>query len=188
LSGSTDRNTSGTYGTKGTASASNIPGARNKAISWSDSIGNLYLFGGWGFDTAAVDGHLNDLWKWDGTNWTWLSGSNTISQLGTYGTKGFASSSNVPRSRTNSNSWRDSSGNLYIWGGYIPTGYSTDLWKWDGTNWTWLSGVALFIHWELMAQKVWGVSTIVQVLKMSLQCKLILMKMPICLVALVCLQ
>jgi hypothetical protein len=42
---------------------------------------------------------LNDLWKYSGGEWTWVSGSNSIDQSGTYGTQATASSSNVPGGR-----------------------------------------------------------------------------------------
>jgi len=38
--------TTSTYGTKGTAAATNIPGGRANLASWMDSGGNLWLFGG----------------------------------------------------------------------------------------------------------------------------------------------
>jgi hypothetical protein len=49
------------YGAPGTASG--IPGARGDAVSWIDSAGHLWLFGGYGYDsTGTVAGGLNDLW------------------------------------------------------------------------------------------------------------------------------
>ena len=36
----------GVYGTQGIAAASNVPGGRENAVSWTDSKGNLWLFGG----------------------------------------------------------------------------------------------------------------------------------------------
>jgi hypothetical protein len=69
--------TGGVYGTLGTPAASNIPGARGgdpnvtyidpggNAVAWTDSSGNFWLFGGDGYDSAAVsDGLLNDLWRY----------------------------------------------------------------------------------------------------------------------------
>jgi hypothetical protein len=36
-----------------------------KAVAWTDSSGNFWLFGGDGYDSAAVsDGLLNDLWRY----------------------------------------------------------------------------------------------------------------------------
>ena len=39
-------NQAGVYGTKGVPAAANVPGARDESISWTDSTGNLWLFGG----------------------------------------------------------------------------------------------------------------------------------------------
>ena len=46
MSGSNTKNAVGIYGTLGVASASNIPGGRGYALSCTDTIGNLWLFGG----------------------------------------------------------------------------------------------------------------------------------------------
>ncbi|MFI4867173.1 MAG: hypothetical protein ACHQDB_08740 [Steroidobacterales bacterium] len=45
-------NASGLYGTQGAASASNAPGARYDSSSWTDSSGNFWLFGGYGYNSA----------------------------------------------------------------------------------------------------------------------------------------
>ena len=149
VSGSNTVDQTGIYGTKGTAAPSNLPGARGYAVSWIDSSGNLWLFGGAGFDSAGNRDDLNDLWKYDPTTdeWTWVSGSNTCLQKGIYGTKGTATSSNIPGTRNSAVSWIDSSGKLWLFGGsgfdWIPfRGFLNDLWKYDPiTNeWTWVSG------------------------------------------------
>ncbi len=143
VGGATTTNQSGTYGTKGAAAPSNVPGARTEAVSWIDSNNNLWLFGGLGRDAAGVLGPLNDLWKFDGSNWTWVSGSNTASQLGTYGTLGVPAATNVPGARAGSVSWIDSNNFLWLFGGTGTGGgyaYLNDLWKFDGTNWTWVAG------------------------------------------------
>lgn len=145
VSGSDIGNQSGVYGTQGIPSPSNVPGGRPGSVTWIDSSGNLWLFGGFGFDSTAAFGDLNDLWKFDGTDWTWISGSDVRNQAGVYGTKGTPSPSNVPGSRDGSVSWIDSSGNLWLLGGIGldstgTSGFLNDLWKFDGTNWTWVSG------------------------------------------------
>ncbi len=145
VSGSDVVNQSGTYFTKGTADSNNIPGARSDSVSWIDSNKNLWLFGGIGFDSMGTNSRLNDLWKFDGSNWTWISGSDVVNQSGIYGTKGQADAKNIPGAREGFVSWNDSSGNLWLFGG---TGYDitgalrrlNDLWKFDGSNWTWVSG------------------------------------------------
>ncbi|UCE99839.1 MAG: hypothetical protein JSV82_01885, partial [Planctomycetota bacterium] len=145
VSGSNTTNQNGVYGTKGEPNSLNIPGAREGSASWRDSSGNLMLFGGYGYPASGGIGHLNDLWKFDGTNWTWVSGPNTTGQNGVYGTKGVADPNNVPGARKESISWIDGSGNLMLFGGYgYPAsggiGHLNDLWNFDGTNWTWISG------------------------------------------------
>ena len=57
------RNQTGVYGTKGLADAANVPGARYRSICWTDSNGNLWLFGGLGYDSGGSYGRLNDLWE-----------------------------------------------------------------------------------------------------------------------------
>jgi uncharacterized repeat protein (TIGR02543 family) len=148
ISGSATANQGGIYGTIGIAVPSNIPGARNGAVSWIDNSGNLWLFGGSGYDSQNTFFYLNDLWKFDGTNWTWVSGNNLAGQSGNYGMNGTASLSNVPGSRTSAVSWIDGNGNLWLFGGYGfdstgTTGYLNDLWKFDGTNWTWAGGSSI---------------------------------------------
>jgi hypothetical protein len=151
MSGSNTPNHNGTYGTQGTAAAGNIPGARTFAISWTDTSGNLWLFGGFGLDSAGTSGggELNDLWKYNISSgqWTWISGSNLIGQAGVYGTLGTPATSNVPGARDSSATWIDATGNLWLFGGAsLDSGgnlvYLNDLWKYSvtGGEWTWLGG------------------------------------------------
>lgn len=145
VSGSSLGGQAGVYGTKGTADSGNVPGGRDSAVSWIDSSGNLWLFGGNGLDSAGTADLLNDLWKFDGTNWTWVSGSNLTDQAGAYGTKGAAGSSNMPGARFAAVTWRDSTGNFWLFGGagIDSTGKQrglNDFWKFDGANWTWIGG------------------------------------------------
>jgi N-acetylneuraminic acid mutarotase len=151
---------SGVYGTQGTAASTNVPGARNFAVSWSDASGNLWLFGGFGIDSTGKEGDLNDLWMFNpnlGTNgeWTWMDGSSTVptqygGNSGVYGTRGIAASTNIPGGRASAVSWSDASGNLWLFGGSgIDStgagGFLNDLWMFDpklGTygEWTWMGG------------------------------------------------
>ena len=148
VSGSDSPNQNGTYGTKNTKDSTNVPGARSDGVSWTDSFGNHWLFGGEGFGSIGRNsGILNDLWKFDGANWTWVSGSNATSASGVYGKKGTAAAENRPGARTGSVSWIDPSDNLlWLFGGKgfdsSALGNLNDLWKFDGANWTWISGSA----------------------------------------------
>lgn len=144
ISGSNITNQTGIYGSKGAPTAANTPGSRHDAVSWTDRNGNLWLFGGYGYDTNDIVGTLNDLWKFDGSNWTWVSGSNSVNQSGNYGTNGIPSPNNTPGARNGAAAWTDQSGNLWLFGGrgFFSGGIImlNDLWKYDGNNWTWVSG------------------------------------------------
>jgi hypothetical protein len=60
--GSNYRNQNGVYGTKGEADPTNFPGARYNSRSFVDtSRGLVYIFGGYGYDSAGNKGYLNDL-------------------------------------------------------------------------------------------------------------------------------
>ena len=144
-SGSDTINQRGTYGTQGTSSPSNVPGARVNASSWTDASGNLWLFGGYGEDSTGTSGDLNDLWKYSDGNWAWVSGSNLIEGVGNYGTLRSASPSGTPGARYEAVSWTDSAGNFWIFGGLGldstgTRGYLNDLWEYSGGEWIWVSG------------------------------------------------
>jgi N-acetylneuraminic acid mutarotase len=146
----------GVYGTLGTADAANMPGGREQSASWRDSAGNLWLFGGYGKDSAGNGGQLNDLWKFDPAagQWTWMSGTNVApasqtggaaGSSGVYGTLGTPAAANIPGGREQMCSWVDSSGAVWIFGGEGidangVTGEHNDLWKFSGGQWTWMGG------------------------------------------------
>jgi len=135
----------GVYGTLGQPGAGNVPGGRySVAGQWIDHSGNLWLFGGVGFDsTGAYLGLLNDLWMYNpSTNqWTWMSGSNTIpcyacAQPGMYGTLGTAAITNVPGGRYSSGIMIDSKGNFWLFGGFGADANgnlfdNNDLWRYQ---------------------------------------------------------
>lgn len=137
----------GVYGTKGTAAAGNLPGGRWGATGRLDSSGTLWLFGGFGDDSVSntTPGLLNDLWKFSGGQWTWVSGSNLANPNGVYGTLGTAAAANVPGGRQAPTSWIDASGNFWLFGGYNLSGTGqpnafNDLWEFSGGQWTWVAG------------------------------------------------
>jgi N-acetylneuraminic acid mutarotase len=149
VSGSNTVNASGVYGTQGMAAAANVPGARRLFVSWIDSAGDLWLFGGQGYDSVGTYYILNDLWRYSpGTGqWTWVSGSSTVDSKGMYGTQGMAVAGNVPGARAGSVSWIDSAGDLWLLGGGGNDSAGTlddlnDLWRYSpgSGQWTWVSG------------------------------------------------
>ena len=145
--------TPGVYGTKGTASSGSVPGSRQASAAWMDQSGNLWLFGGAGEDSIGRSGELSDLWMFNAVNgeWTWVGGSNTVpgsgGNPGAYGTEGSASATNMPGGRYYASAWKDTQGNLWLFGGqgfdakdnYGPL---NDLWTYSpsANEWTWMDG------------------------------------------------
>jgi hypothetical protein len=140
-------NSKGVYGTLGVAALGNIPGSRWGATSKLDASGTVWLFGGFGYDSAGTLGLLNDLWNYNITTglWTWVSGSNIVNQTGNYGTLGTAAASNVPGARQASMCFIDLSGNFWLFGGFDLDSKGNpdalnDLWQFKAGQWTWMSG------------------------------------------------
>jgi len=76
MGGSDLANSTGNYGSPGTASSGNAPPARSGAASWTDTSGNFWLFAGFG-EATYYGGNLDDLWKFNPTTgtsgaWTWV--------------------------------------------------------------------------------------------------------------------
>jgi hypothetical protein len=157
VSGSNVAGHAGSYGTMGIASTENVPGGRSGAVGWADASGNLWLFGGMspnvggycvpytGLCFAGTNSWYNDLWKFNGSGWTWVAGSSGTDQPGVYGTLGVAAAGNTPGARYGAVSWTDASGNFWLFGGegYDSagnTGYLNDLWKFSNGLWTWMGG------------------------------------------------
>ena len=139
----------GMYGTLDTAAPGNTPGGREGPSSWTDSSGHFWIFGGDGFDSSGDVGWLNDLWEFNPSTdqWAWMGGSSTHNPHGVYGTLGVSAAANIPGGRWRSTTWKDSSGNVWLFGGYGDDvngspGYFNDLWEFNAaTNqWTWKSG------------------------------------------------
>jgi hypothetical protein len=138
----------GVYGTLGTPAAANTPGARWGATARIDASGTVWLFGGFGYDSAGTLGLLNDLWNYNigSGQWTWIAGSNTVNATGVYGTLGTSNGvSNFPGGRQAAMSWVDNSGNFWLFGGFDLDSLGNpdalnDLWEYKAGVWTWMSG------------------------------------------------
>lgn len=130
IAGSNNINQHGEYGEKGVPDNENYPGGRAFAYYWVDSNKNLYIFGGYGYGNSGGEGIqmifirmfiilglLNDLWKFDGYQWTWLSGSNSINDAGSFGEMNVPAKTNVPPARSFGSNWIDQEDNLYLFGG-----------------------------------------------------------------------
>jgi N-acetylneuraminic acid mutarotase len=64
VAGSNIENAIGMYGTQGAPATTNVPGSRDYPVCWIDNIGNLWLFGGYGYNSIGNGGYLNDLWRY----------------------------------------------------------------------------------------------------------------------------
>ncbi|HVI09473.1 MAG TPA: hypothetical protein VND65_14385, partial [Candidatus Binatia bacterium] len=161
VAGTPTANQNGSYGTQGTAATActgsnapcNGPGGRQAAVLWTDSSNNVWLFGGFGLDSAGTaNGVLNDLWKYSGGQWTWVSGggaSGLANQNGVYGTQTTPAAANVPGSRWGAVGWNDASNNLWFFGGWgydsvatHGTGFLNDVWEYQNSSkqWIWWKG------------------------------------------------
>ena len=145
MAGSQAVNQNGTYGAVGTSAPNNTPGGRQQAATWTDSSGDLWLFGGYGEDSNGTLLPMNDLWKFSGGEWTWVSGPRIGGQNGNYGTLGATSANGIPGARFESVSWTDATGNFWLFGGlgFDSVGSEAslnDLWKYSAGQWTWMGG------------------------------------------------
>ncbi len=150
--GSDLRDQISTYGTEGVANVLCTPGARSDAVTWTDSNGNLWMFGGvglYGHQYPYAVGTLNDLWMFSTVTheWTWEGGSYSADQPGVYGATGVPAPTNMPGARIGADAWTGISGNLWLFGGYgyfasKQEGDLNDLWLYSTVTheWTWEGG------------------------------------------------
>lgn len=132
LAGSSTQNAFGVYGTRGVAASTTYPGTRYRSSMVIGDNGQIYIFGGSGFigswgKSSVIEclyltllGYLNDLWQYNiATNWyTWLTGSNTLNNVGSYGTQSVEASSNVPGARHSMGVvYHSRTTSIYVYGG-----------------------------------------------------------------------
>lgn len=131
------------------------PAPRQRPSIWTDAKGQFFLFGG-KMDCNSRNYHgqnvLNDLWQWNGQTWILLSGVPNRTKASHFGRRGTASAHNHPPERYGASSWLDSENNLFLFGGSKNKDGTrgidnlanevrvSDLWRWDGSSWTWVSG------------------------------------------------
>ncbi|HKM68371.1 MAG TPA: kelch repeat-containing protein [Candidatus Acidoferrum sp.] len=132
----------------------NTPGARYGAAGWTDGFGSLYLFGGTGWELAGkpqpdtLNFAMNDLWvcdmSWgDFCQWQLVGGydktaitvngkATTVGaqiQLGAQNASFYTFV--VPAGRLGAATWKDSSGNFWLFGGSDGNNFLNDLWEYN---------------------------------------------------------
>ncbi|MGC9223055.1 MAG: hypothetical protein ACP5E2_03970 [Terracidiphilus sp.] len=144
VAGSNQIDQYGVYGTLDTPAPGNTPGWRDRAATWTDASGNLWLFGGMGVGSPGpgedcMGCEMNDLWMFKSGEWTWMGGPDEPGYSGVYGTQGVAAIGNLPPPRSDATTWTDAEGNFWLFGGVLVYPYN-DLWKYNSGEWTWMSG------------------------------------------------
>ncbi|RYF55502.1 MAG: hypothetical protein EOO39_37910, partial [Cytophagaceae bacterium] len=140
---------------QGNFDSGNTPSARSFATGAVRGNGQFILYGGQAW--FGYRAFYTELWAYDPTSnkWAWLGGgtgtdASSVGIAGTYGTKGVASPTNFPGSRTALGAV-DAAGDFWIIGGYgygssaTDTGVLDDAWKYNfgSGQWTWVAGSGL---------------------------------------------
>ncbi len=141
---------------QGVPSPTARPDPRQRASTFTDNDGKLWLFGGTSDIASPSYIIYNDLWKFDPVtqNWTWMKGDGgfvpPISIAPVYGTMGVPDIANKPGFRESAATWSDNEGNLWMFGGWGygasgSFGVLNDLWKYNISSnaWTWMKGSSL---------------------------------------------
>lgn len=132
----------GQYGTMGIASKNNFPGCRDGAATWVDKQGNMWMFGGSGFDNFsrrafAEPGLLSDFWMYNTSSqqWVWIGGLSKDEGMPAFGEKGKPGLQNLPGPREGSVSFYFGD-QLWLFGGAghdvrQSDGLLNDLWVYE---------------------------------------------------------
>src|SRR5713226_1206253 len=138
----------------------NTPGARYGAAGWTDKSGNLWLFGGDGWELAGgnpqdtLNAPMNDLWVCvmfigaDYCQWQLQGaydptavntvppttvGKQIIANAQHEGQGGVYGSPGLPPARLGAATWTDNTGNLWLFGGSNGANYRNDLWEFNAS-------------------------------------------------------
>jgi hypothetical protein len=144
MKGADKTNDSGYYGQLGHAADTNNPRSRSGALTWTDTKGITWLYGGHTY--IKIQRHiegilLNDFWTYNPTSneWTWLGGLDRPDKNipVVYGMQGVPSSFNTPGARANCFTWIPGDGKFWF---YDPA--ATEIWNYNPltSEWTWVKG------------------------------------------------
>ncbi|MCW3125197.1 MAG: hypothetical protein JWO03_855, partial [Bacteroidetes bacterium] len=130
VAGSSSPNNPGLYSSYCVPGAGATPPSRfENRTAQSNGCSNVFwTFGGFDQSESVFD----DLWNFNAqtSQWTWVSGSNSLNNLGNYGTLGVGSASTTPPGKGGVCMWVDNAGTLWMWGGMgVPWNIYSDMWK-----------------------------------------------------------
>ena len=97
------------------------PTPRKGAATWLGHDGNLFLFGGVGYQDGVLD-YLNDLWCFNSRSQTWTP---------------VVIPDSAPLPRLESQVWQDNWGDVYMYGGFGASGNFADFWRFSTQTMTW---------------------------------------------------
>ena len=113
----------------------NLPSPRFGASSWQTGNNEWIIFSGIGYDPEGRWGLLDDMWKYNTSDNSWilLSGQRKVD------TQKWTEQTESPIPRRNAISWSDNQENLYLMGGtrLNDTEYFYDLWKYTVKDGIW---------------------------------------------------
>ena len=131
----------------------NTPGARYGSSGWTDNAGNLWLFGGAGWELSGksppdtLDFVMNDMWvcdmSWgDFCQWQLAGGYDPAvfgaTTVGAQIIKGAQNAGGLPfvapAARLGAASWKDASGNFWLFGGSDGSRFLNDIWVFNTTS------------------------------------------------------
>ncbi len=141
-------NADASYGTRGVAAESNMPGRRHVLAWGQDGTSSFYVFGGEGTTESGAEWVLADLWRYEPATdlWTWVSGPTTVGEEPVFGTRGVPDDTSRPGGRFTGRITVDPAGRVWVHGGFgrIDGGDRalSDLWVYDPATdrWTWVAG------------------------------------------------
>jgi hypothetical protein len=143
---------------RGVCNSPSYPGGRYGAASWVDGAGNLWMYGGYGFDQTQCNGPsevyptaLEDMWEYTASEWRHRSGVlSPTTATASYSAQASPQASNSPGGLMWASAWSDPSGNLWLYGGVnAPTVNQTGIfapsnltWEYavDSNEWIWIAG------------------------------------------------
>ncbi|MEJ1931591.1 kelch repeat-containing protein [Nostoc sp. NIES-2111] len=121
-------------GVQGIPSSTNNPQGLTACHTWQGRDGMLWLWGGRRKTPTGVGVNIfADLWRFDpATNqWTWMKGVGVNNDGGSISAVGIENLTNRPPVALPACTWTDTTGNLWLYGGYGVNNYAHGLWRYN---------------------------------------------------------